>query len=166
MLVAKILFSVAAIIFQFVLKFEEWQIVLSAAFLIPTSIYFVFKKTRKADILHTITLILTIAAIMLPKLRGSPAVSIMPFYLSLALSILYDLFFLSKIWYFVWAGFWGLTGFGLVQLAKDKLSNNAWIVFLAVLLIGVRDLFERRKACGGKICPLSNERDMESGEDS
>lgn len=157
---AKLLFSVAAIILLYLLKFDTHSLIVFTAFVIPTSIYFSIRKSRKPDILHTITLIFTIAAMILPKLRGSEIISITPFYIALAVSILYDLLYATKFWYPIWILFWSCTGFGLFEVVKIKLADKSWLIFLVIALISLRDLFERRKSCGGKVCSLTDERTM------
>lgn len=155
---AKLLFSIATIILLYLLKFDAYSIVIFALFVVPTSIYFFIRKSKKSDVLHTITLILTIAVIILPRLRGNETISVTPFYIALAVSILYDLVYNTRFWYLTWITLWSCTGFGLFQVVKTKLADKSWLIFLAVALIGLRDLFERRKSCGGKVCSITDER--------
>ncbi len=157
---AKLLFSFAAVILLYLLKFSARNILIFSAFAIPTSVYFSIRKFRKTDILHTVTLILTVAVMILPKLRGIETIQITPFYTALIISVLYDLAYSTKLWYPAWIAFWAITGWGLFEVAKIKLENKSWVIFLVVALIGLRDLFERRKSCGGKVCPLTDERAM------
>ncbi|HOK84008.1 MAG TPA: hypothetical protein PLP64_07260 [Pseudothermotoga sp.] len=163
---AKLLFSIAAAILFYLLKFDVRSIMIFAAFAIPTSVYFFVRKSRKPDVLHTITLILTVAAMILPKLRGGETISVTPFYIALCISVLYDLIYPTKLWYLTWFAFWGCTGFGLFEVAKTKLADKSWLIFVAIVLIGLRDLFERRKSCGTKVCTLTDERTVGTKNDS
>lgn len=163
---AKLLFSIAALILFYLLKFNMYSILIFAIFVIPTSIYFFIRKSRKSDILHTITLILTIAVMILPKLRGVDTIPVGPFYAAIIVSILYDLVYATNFWYAAWVAFWSCTALGLFEMVRTKLSDKSWVIFLAVALIGLRDLFERRKSCGRKVCPLTDERTVGSKDDS
>jgi len=155
---AKLMFTFVALVLLYFLKITTTDLITFAIFALPTGLYFFLKKAKKTDTLHTVTLIMTIAAMVLPRLRGIEPIQTFFFYIALLLCVLYDVAYSSKLWYLLWAAFWSCTGLGLVEVAKLKMKDKAWTIFLVAFLIGLRDLFERRKSCGRKVCTLTNER--------
>ncbi|MEJ5229862.1 MAG: hypothetical protein WHT65_07645 [Pseudothermotoga sp.] len=155
---AKLMFTFVTLVLLYFLKTATIDLITYAIFALPTGLHFFLKKAKKADTLHTVTLIITIAAMILPRLRGIQPIPTYFFYIALLLCVFYDVTYNSKLWYLVWTAFWSCTGLGLIEVAKPKLGDKAWLIFLAAILIGLRDLFERRKSCGRKICPLADER--------
>lgn len=129
---AKLLFSIAATILFYLLNFEIYSISIFAIFVLPTSIYFVVRRSKKPDTLHTVTLILTIAVMILPRLRGGGAPSVTPFYAALIVSILYDLVYATRFWYLAWTTFWSLIAWGYIQLYSQNWTDKSWVIFIAV----------------------------------
>ncbi len=124
---------------------------------VSTAVYFMFLRSKKVDNLHTLTVILVLASSVLPKLRGDFSSYTTPFYIAILLLVPYSLTCANKLWYVNWAGFWIFISYGLYKVSSFKLKEYSVFIVIAVVPIALRDLWERRKGCGRKVCALTNE---------
>ncbi|WP_041446459.1 hypothetical protein [Pseudothermotoga thermarum] len=159
---AKVLLAIIGTGLLYLVERNLFNTLLFFVILTLSSVYFVvFSKNRKIDTLHTLTIILTFAAAVLPKLKGAGSYSVAPFYLAVLTLVPYDLTYYKKIWYIFWFSFWLLVSYGLYRITWFKLGRYSILVFLVIAPIALRDLFERRKGCGRKVCPISDERTLD-----
>ncbi len=158
----KLLVSIAATGLVYLVGKDFRHALIFGAVVVSTTVYFALKKSKKVDTLHVLTVLLTLAATVLPRLRGEAPTQTAAFYVAILSLIPYDLTYAKRIWYASWLGFWFFISYGLFEVVRFKLNQFSFLVVLAIVPIAVRDLFERRKGCGREVCPLSNERSVDN----
>ncbi|RKX39649.1 MAG: hypothetical protein DRP20_00300 [Thermotogae bacterium] len=158
----KIILSVAFSLIMFVLKYPISSVVLFAVASLGSSVYFHVSSSKKADILHSITFVVLILMILVSKINQTEEISTLPFLLALVAAVFYDTLYKSVMWFLPWAVFWASIGYGFLGILTDKYGNSGYLLIVAISLIALRNVFERRKDLGRKICDRSDEANMDS----